>query len=131
MTPLLKALRSYAAMFNDSELRELENCLAQDFCYSSQMVFDEIKGKEGYLTYIKAKLLTMKESGIKVFAELAINGACSEPNCLVLAQESMDNVVATLLIEMRANLIKRADMCIVPSPKDVLRTRIYPKIGGN
>jgi hypothetical protein len=125
-----EALRSYAAMFNDLEHRHLERHLADDFCYSSQMVFDEIKGKSEYLTYIETKLNAIKKSGAGVFAELAISGSGNEPNCLVMSQGKIENLVATLFVEMREDLIIRADMCVVPSPLDVRRTGIYPRVGG-
>lgn len=130
MSTHLEALKSYAAMFNDLEHHHLEHLLADDFCYSSQMVLDEIKGKSDYLAYIETKLNAIKKSGAGVSAELAILGdAAAEPNCLVMSQGEVGNLVATLLIEMRENLIIRADMCVVPSPLDVRRTGIYPRGG--
>ncbi|TXI10877.1 MAG: hypothetical protein E6Q68_07340 [Polynucleobacter sp.] len=122
------ALKSFAAMFNDLDSKHIEDYLNDDFCYSSQMVFDEIRGKTKYLGYIDAKLEAIKNSGLKVFAELAISGAGQEPNCLVMAQGDVENLVATVFIELKDGLINRADMCVVPSPFDVHRTHVYPKV---
>lgn len=129
MNTHIDALKSYAAMFNELECRHIEHHLADDFCYSSQLVFDEIKGKSEYLAYIGAKLNAIKKSGVSVSAELAISGNTTEPNCLVMSQGGNKNLVATLFIEMREDLIIRADMCVVPSPLDVRQTGIYPRGG--
>lgn len=123
-----KLVEIYAAMFNSLDASQLEKDLADDFCYSSQMVFEEITGKKSYLNYINQKLKTIQESNSVIYAELGIVNDSSEPNCLILAQGNSNNLVATLLIESSQGVIKRADMCIIPSPKSVIRTGIYPKI---
>jgi len=130
MSNLLDALKTYAGMFNDLNSQQLKDCLDENFCYSSQMVFEEIRGKSKYAAYIDAKLKAIKESGSKVFAELAISGHGDEPNCLVMSQGDIENLISTLFVEVREGVIIRADMCFLPSPLNVRRTGIYPKVSG-
>ena len=55
------ALRAYARMINTLDASHIEPLLAEDFHYASQMVFEELASKQAFLTYIRAKLKTIKK----------------------------------------------------------------------
>ena len=97
-----------------------------DFHYESQMVFSEIKSKQDYLDYINPKLETVKASGTKVWAEMALLTHSFPGPCVVLAQGEKENLVALVLAEVKGDLIKRIDMCIVPNPQAAKRSGEYP-----
>lgn len=121
-----EALRAYARMLNHLSVDYLEPLLAEDFHYTSQKVFEEITSKPQYLDYIAAKLANIKSSGDRVWAELAELRTWPGGPCLVIAQGDKNNIVATLLVEVDGQKIKRCDMCIIPEPQSAKRTGEYP-----
>ena len=124
----VQALRCYAAMLNTLDIRKLERFLAPDFCYSSQWVFAEITCKQGYLDYIEPKLGVIKSSGSIVFAEMGeIKQAHPIGPCVLMAQNTKDNLVATVLAEVKGEFIRRLDMCLIPNVESVTRSGVYPK----
>lgn len=126
--PLTKedALRAYARMLHHLSVDYLEPLLAEDFHYASQKVFAEITSKEQYLDYMRGKLETIKRSGERVWAELGELQAWPGGLCLVIAQGDKDNLVATVLVEVERQKIKRCDMRIIPEPQSAKRTGEYP-----
>ena len=123
-----QALRCYAAMMNTLDINKLERFLAPDFCYSSQWVFDEITCKQGYLDYMEPKLGVIKSSGSLVFAEMGqIKQAYPIGPCALLAQNMKDNLVATVLAEVKGEFIQRLDVCLIPTVQSVTRSGVYPK----
>jgi len=120
------ALKAYASMMNSLDSSKLEPLLSPDFHYESQMVFSEIKSKQEYLDYINPKLETVKASGTKVWAEMAMLTHSIPGPCVVLAQGEKENLVALVLAEVKGDLIKRIDMCIVPNPQSAERSGEYP-----
>jgi len=63
-----RALEAYAAMMNSLDASILEPLLAENFCYASQWVLEEIDSKTEYLNYIVPKLEAIRESGSSVWA---------------------------------------------------------------
>jgi hypothetical protein len=123
---LHEALRAYARMMNTLCVDPLEPLLAEDFHYESQWVFTAITSKREFLEYIRPKLETIKQTGSRVWAEMAeLRGPPGGP-CLVLAQGDPDRPHATLLIKLAGGKIQRADLCIVPHPATAERTSEYP-----
>jgi len=123
-----QALRCYAAMLNTLDISELERFLAPDFCYSSQWVFDEITSKQGYLDYMEPKLGVIKSSGSIVFAEMGcIKEAHPIGPCVLVAQNTKENLVATVLAEVKEGYIQQLDMCLIPTVQSVTRSGVYPK----
>ena len=120
------ALRAYATIMNSLDSSKLEPLLSPDFHYESQMVFSEIKSKQEYLDYINPKLEVVKASGTKVWAEMAMLTHSFHGPCVVLAQGEKENLVALVLAEVKGDLIKRIDMCIVPSTQSAERSGEYP-----
>jgi len=119
----LAALRAFARMMNHLSAEHFEPLLAEDFHYASQWVFEEITSKQAYLDYIRPKLETIRKSGSKVWAEIA---ELPDGPCVLVSQDSKDNLQATVLISTSENKIKRLDMCCVPPPQSARRTGEYP-----
>ena len=126
------ALRAYARMLNHLSVDYLEPLLAEDFHYASQNVFSEMTSKAQFLDYMRGKLATLKREGARVWAELgkvdaqvAVLSARGQP-CLIIAQGNKNNPVATLLVEVEGQKIKRCDICIIPEPQSAKRTGEYP-----
>ena len=113
-------------MLNTLSAEHLEPLLAEDFQYESQWVFSAIKSKREYLDYIRPKLATIKETGFRVWAEMAELRSYNGGPCLVLAQGEQDKLVATLLVKVVAGKIQRADLCLIPPPEAALRSGEYP-----
>ncbi len=122
-----KALQIFAAMTNTLDSKKLEPYLADNFSYSSQKVFAELVGKDAYLDYINHKFTAIHSTGILVFAEMG-ELRVSHPigPCVLMAQGSKENLVATVLAEVGEGLIQRFDMCIIPTVQSVTRSGIYP-----
>ena len=120
-------------MINTLDASHIEPLLADDFHYASQMVLDEITSKQAYLDYIRGKLETIGRSGSLAYAELAeiypSYGERYSGPCLVIAQDSKDNLLATVFAVVEDGYIKRLDMRIIPSPSDAVRTGEYPTGG--
>ena len=120
------ALKAYAAMMNTLDSSKLEPLLAESFHYASQMVFSEIESKQEYMAYIKPKLKAVRRSGNRVWAEMGTLDDGFTGPCVVLAQGDKDNLVAVVLAKVEGDSISRIDMCIVPTPKSVIRSGEYP-----
>jgi len=121
------ALRAYAKMLNTLDADVLEPLLAEEFVYESQTVFSALESKRAYLDYIRAKLQTIHNSGATVFAEIGEIDAYGEVQpCVVLAQNSAENLVGFVLARVEAGKINRLDLCIVPLPQAARRTGEYP-----
>jgi hypothetical protein len=124
----LLGLRAYAAMLNTLDVTWLEPLLADDFVYESQNVFKPIESKQAFLDYINPKMETLKRNNAVVFAELGIVSAYGrEQPCVVLAQYSLENLVALVLAKCEGSKIKRLDLCIVPPPNTAERSGEYPR----
>ena len=120
------ALRAYASMMNTFDASHIEPLLSDEFHYASQWVFAEIKSKQAYLDYIKPKLKTIKASGTHVWAEMAELKREIPGPCVVLAQDGQDNLIALVIAAVKDGKVSRLDMCCAPSPRDAIRTGIYP-----
>jgi hypothetical protein len=120
------ALKAYASMMNTLDTSKLEPLLSPDFHYQSQMVFSAINSKQEYLDYIIPKLETIRASGTKVWAEMAMLTDSFSGPCVVLAQGEKENLVALVLAKVKGDLIERIDMCIVPTPQSAKRSGEYP-----
>jgi hypothetical protein len=119
-----QALRAYATMMNTLDAKDFERLLADDCHYESFWVFAEIKSKQEFLVYITSKLRAIRTSGKKVWAEL---GHCFWGPCVVIAEDERDNLIATVVVEVEGDKIKRIDMCGVPSAYLARRTGEYPR----
>jgi len=120
------ALRAYAVMMNTQDESKFAELLAKDFHYASQWVFAEIESKQAYLDYIRPKLLAIKKSGSDVWAEMAHLEQEFPSPCVVMAQDSKDNLISLMLVKVANGKISRLDMCGAPSPHSAKRSGDYP-----
>jgi hypothetical protein len=126
MLDLETGLRAYATMMNTLDAGAIEPLLADDFHYSSQWVLVEITSKQAYLEYIHPKLKAVRESGTKVWAEMAQLERGIPGPCVVLAQESKDSLLSLVLGKVANGKLTRLDMCGAPSPWSAKRSGEYP-----
>lgn len=129
----------YAEAWNKLDFSLIQPHLADDVCYASQNVFDELEGKEEVAHYLEGKMETIRKHPLaKVFAEIGFCGnqhgqkvqvlsAYENRPCVVLAQGQKDDVVGLVLIDVEEEKIKRIGICsVVPHPSTASRTGIYP-----
>jgi len=122
----IDALRAYARMMNTLDVSYIEPLLDENFRYSSQWMIGEIPSKQEFLDYIKSMLDSIKQSGSRVYAEIAIVQAWGHNECVVTAEGEKDNLIATVFAHVKGEKIGRIDMCHVPSPSETMRTGEYP-----
>lgn len=125
-----KALEAFAKMMNTSNADEFLNLIDDHFVYSSQSVLKDITSKAEFSSYIKDKLKSVSAPSDKVYAELAEMQPYPMSTlfgpCVVLAQGSKENLVSTVLANVKDNMITRISLCIIPPPETTLRSGIYP-----
>lgn len=114
MMDLETGLRAYANMMNTLNVDVIEPLLADDFHYSSQWVLAEITSKQEYLDYIRPKLKAVRDSETKVWAEMAHLEQEIPGPCVVLAQNSKDNLLSLILGKVTNGKLTRLDMCGAP-----------------
>lgn len=122
----IDALRAYARMMNTLDASHIEPLLDDDFRYSSQWMIGEIPSKQEFLDYIKPMLDSIRQSGSRVYAEIAVVQAWGHNECVVTAEGEKDNLIATVFAHIKDEKIGRIDMCHVPSPFETMRTGEYP-----
>lgn len=121
-----QALTAYAEMMNSCDSSNFEKLLADDLVSTSQAVLTDITSKADFITYIRQKLKTIKQSNATVYAELGELNAYGHTECVVIAQNNKDNLVGTAFITVKDNKIKQIDLCSVPPPTQAKRSGIYP-----
>ena len=126
MKDLETGLRAYATMMNTLNVDAIEPLLADDFHYSSQWVLAEITSKQEYLDYIRPKLKAVRDSETNVWAEMAHLEQEIPGPCVVLAQNSKDNLLSLILGKVANGKLTRLDMCGAPSPHSAKRSGEYP-----
>ena len=122
----IDALRAYARMMNTLDASHIEPLLKDNFRYSSQWMIGEISSKQEFLDYIKPLLLSIKQSGSRAYAEIAVIQAWGHNECVVTAEGEKDNLMATVFARVKDEKITRIDMCNVPHPSETMRTGEYP-----
>jgi hypothetical protein len=123
-----RACHLYAAMLNSRNQESFVNHLCDDFRMSSQSVLEDMIGKDAYTNYISKKLETIRNSGQQVYAELGTIEAYGHTECVVIAQDTKDNLVCIAYLTASSNKITRLDLCIVPPARQAKRTGIYPEL---
>lgn len=120
------AATAYARAWNRLDCTEFVELLAPDAHYASQWVFEELMSKAAIADYLKKKMIAVKNSGTKVFAELGRSQTgFAERDCVFMAQDNKEEITATVLFEVKGGLIKRYDLCM-PELLNVVRSAIYP-----
>lgn len=115
---------AYARMLNKMNTDEIEKLLGDNFRFTSQFVLTDIVGKKPFIEYIEEKLQTIKSHNATVFAEL---GEVNNEFCILLAQNTKENLVGIVLISVDGEKMTQVDMCIIPTTDSVIRSGIYPK----
>jgi hypothetical protein len=114
-------------MMNTLSVTPLEPLLADNFTYESQTVFSALESKQAFLDYIRPKLQTIQKAGATVFAEMGMVSAYGKHQpCVVLAQNTKDNLVGLVLASVSDSKLSRLDLCIVPPPQSAERSGEYP-----
>lgn len=125
-----KALEAFAKMINTSDTEEFLNLIDDNFIYSSQSVLEDITSKVQFSSYINDKLKSVSTSSNKIYAEMADMQPYPMSSlfgpCVVLAQGNKENLVSTVLVNVKDNKITRISLCIIPPPETTIRSGIYP-----
>ena len=120
------ALTAYAKMMNNLDSIEFESLLDENLSYESQAVLMPIHSRSEFIDYIRQKLSSIKNAKVKIFAELAELSAYGQNNCVLIAQNERDDLVATVFIKVNNDKISKIDMCLIPEPRYAIRSGIYP-----
>jgi hypothetical protein len=123
------AAEAWARAYNLLDAREIAPLLADDVCYASQWVFEEIENRADYLHYLEGKLASIGESGAEVLAELGETRpypmAPNRPRpCVIVHQDG--ELAATVLFTVAGGVVTRIDLCQIPPPESCLRLHEYP-----
>ena len=122
----IDALRASARMMNTLDASHIEPLLDNNFCYSSQWMVGEFSSKQEFLDYIKPMLRSIRQSGGRAYAEIAIIQAWGHNECVVTAEGEKENLIATVFAWVNGEKIRRIDMCCTPHPSETMRTGEYP-----
>lgn len=87
---------------NTLDISHIEPLLDDDFRYSSQWMIGEISSKQEFADHIKSWLLSVKQSGSRFYAEIAIIQAWGHNKCIVTAEGEKDKLVATVFAHVKA-----------------------------
>lgn len=129
----------YAEAWNRLEIDDFAPYLAADVTYTSQHVFDELRGRDEVEDHLRGKMETIRQSSEnQVRAEIGLCGdqrgatvqvleAAEGRPCVLMQQgESQEPVVLTLL-DVEENKVKEIGICTVaPHPSTAHRTGKYP-----
>ncbi len=119
----LEIVNEIAKGYNNLDSAIIEAVASDNIIYESQWVVSSINTKVETIKYLKHKFDIIKNSETKLIAEIAYFG---EDPCIILAQDTTENKVATLLIEITNEQVSRMDICEVPNWRDCKRTNEYP-----
>jgi hypothetical protein len=119
----LEIVNEVAKGYNNLDSSIIEAVASDNIIYESQWVISSINTKVETFKYLKHKFEILKKSETKLFAEIAYY---DEDPCIILAQDTTENKVATLLIEVTNEQVSRMDICEVPNWRDCKRTNEYP-----
>ena len=119
----LEIVNEIAKGYNNLDSSLIEAVASDNVIYESQWVMSSINSKVETFKYLKHKFDIIKNSETKLFAEIAYYG---EDPCIILAQDTTENKVATLLIEITNEQVSRMDICEVPNWRNCKRTNEYP-----
>lgn len=102
--------------------------LADDFEYTSQWVFETLRGKEKYMEYLGGKFSSILRDATSIpTAEIAYfkKGVMRQNKpCIILSQKG--NKVC-IMIEIKDGKITNADLVGIPSPGLAIEFNYFPK----
>lgn len=147
-TPEMNLVYRYAEAWNRLDLDIFASFLASEVTYTSQHVFDELRGREEVEAHLRQKMEAVRSSaGEKVRAEIGLCGSQSDSMvhvaeatekrpCVVFQQGPSEKPVALVLLDVEekgANEGKVTGIAIctvAPHPSTARRTGIYPGFTG-
>lgn len=118
------AATAYARVWNRLDCTDFIPLLAEDACYASMYVFNELRSRAEIEEYLTGKLETVRNSGAQLRAELAETTMPRERACVLLYQDGGEHV-ATILFQIHDGKIQRYDLC-APELYPVRKTGIFP-----
>lgn len=119
----LEIVKEVAKGYNKLDYSIIEAIASNEIIYESQWVINSINGSKEVFSYLAHKFEIIKKSATEMHAELAYFG---EEPCIVLAQNSKENPVATIRVKIENQKITRLDICQIPHWSDTFRTNEYP-----
>ena len=124
------ATRAYAKAWNRLEPDRFLEQLAPNAGYTSQWVFEELKGAEAISNCLRGKMNTVRASGagdlssrVQVEIGRTTRGTYDRP-CALMTQGTAE-VKAVVIFEVDDGQIQRFDMCI-PAFYAPVHTRVFP-----
>lgn len=117
---------AYAKAWNRLDCSEFIKLLAEDACYASQKVLEELEDKNAISDYFIKKVEAVRVNDAVVHAELGITreGFIGR-DCVFLSQGKKEEIQAAVLFEIDSGKIKRYDLCL-PELLNVERSGVYP-----
>ena len=126
------ALRAVGQALNTLSLVALAPLLDDELLYEVQWHHHEesdvwlpfeIYGKAPFVEHMTVRFNARADANKPLFAEL---GTLPTGPCLVLADGSKDELVATVLVDVVGDKIRHLAFCLTPAPSSVARTGEYP-----
>ena len=117
---------AYAKAWNRLDCSEFLQLLADNACYASQMVLEELEDRNAISDYFTKKIEAVRASDAVVHAELGITreGYIGR-DCVFLSQGQKEEIQAVVIFKVDNGKIKRYDLCI-PELLNVERSGVYP-----
>ncbi len=113
-------------MVNTGDVHRLAPLLDPQFSYESQMVLSSLD-RDGYIDYMRQKLVVFRESGAPVFAEMGrITAYGGDRPCVIIAQPTPDTPIGLFFAQVDDGRLLRLDMCLVPHASLAVRSGDYP-----
>lgn len=120
-----------AKAYNNLDPGEIENLLAEGVTYESQGII--LKGRQNVIEDLKARFQSLRQSGRKLYAELAVLGPQRSTKdeeitpCLILSQEVQVNRMAVIFVTVQDGLIARIEIRTdSPNWKEAQGSGLFP-----
>lgn len=130
---LAKLCLFYARSINLLDIKWITSSLSSGVTYSSQSVFETLKGREEVIDYLSKKVESLRDSDKTVRAELAVDRSGQPCVAIYQASGSMDqnwlsSPIGTMTFKVN-DLGEATELFMitcVPSPESVIRSGIFP-----
>ena len=125
---------AYAKAFNTLDPRPLNQVLADDSVYGSQVVLEELQGKKKVLAYLEGKIEALRKVGTQAEVVMEVAGSPQDartPGLIVAQRSGADSVLERVawldLHYTECGLIERLWMCTVaPHFSQAVATGCFP-----
>ncbi len=112
----VQLLMAYAKAWSNLDITYLKDILSDDFEYTSQWVFETMRGKDKYIDYLKGKFETIKKNHSSIRVQIGYYEYCylvENKPCLILEQNGQK---VSIIIEVNNRKIIQANMIGIPDP---------------